>query len=58
MMCIYHIAQESNESPQHFLDSMEPHLGRGGCIKNVDEVAAIVQYVLQHVHSIKHLVTC
>ena len=54
----YHVPQESDEiEPQHFLDSMEPHLGHGGCIKSADEVAAIVQYVRQHVHSIKHVVT-
>ena len=36
--------QESNDGdPRHFLDTMEPHLGNGGCIKSVDEVAAIVQ---------------
>ena len=35
---------------------MEPYLGHGGCIKSVDEVAVIVQYALQHVHSITHVV--
>ena len=37
--------ERDEDGPQQFLDSMGPHLGNGGCIKSVDEVAAIVQYV-------------